>query len=149
MKKKHLIITLIFIFNILFVGCKNDENPVAGSYIDILSTEYDNIPVIVNTQNSFTFTVSANNFNYNLDDELSFTSDSLVVTITASQSNSTNSKFSILDLTNDQIFSESLNTDKVVVKDNFEGKIPHRVKIDLANYSGKLTIVIANKLAGY
>ncbi len=147
MKINKIIFTLIFILNFLFVACKDDENPITGSYIDILSTEYDNIPVIVNTQNSFTFTVSANNLNYNLDDELTFTSDSLVVTVTSSQSSSENSNFSILDYSDETIFTQTLNTDKVVVKDNFSGKIPHRVKIDLVNYSGKLTIVIANKLA--
>jgi hypothetical protein len=148
MKTTIVFFSSIVILSILFIGCKDDENNFIGSYIDILSTEYDNIPVIVNTQDSFTFTVSAKNLNYNLDDNLSFTSDSLVVTITSSQSSSTNSSFSIWDYSEAQIFSESLNTNKVVVKDNFGGKIPHRVKIDLGNYSGKLTIVIANKNAG-
>ncbi len=141
---KLLVIILFLLFT--FSSCRDqDEGTIVGSLININLPEYDNIPVIANVENSFVLTLNAKNFNYNYDDYVDFTKDSLVITITANKSNSANSNFIVFNNLNEVIFSEELNTDKVIVKDNLGGKIPSRVKVKLENYTEILNIVVAVK----
>ncbi|MBK8946539.1 MAG: hypothetical protein IPM32_14885 [Ignavibacteriae bacterium] len=135
----------IIILSTLFISCRDEDELIAGSPINIDLPEYDNIPVIANINNNFVLTLNAKNFNYNYNDYLYFTNDSLVISITNSRSSSSNSDFILFDNLNEEIFSENFNTDKVVVKDNLGGKVPARIKIKLENYTGMLNIVVAVK----
>ena len=55
--------TKLFLTNLsllfLFISCHDDDT--INVPIDLLVGTYDNIPVIVNTEDSYTFTVSENN----------------------------------------------------------------------------------------
>lgn len=139
--KKINIILLVLFSALLITGCKEDDELIPP--IDLLVPEYDNIPVKVNTQDSYTFTVSANNFNYSTEDALSFSSDSLVVTITSTNAESSNSGFVLYGSNNSVILSEELNESKVTVNTNLTGSVPVAANIELNNYTGKLTIVVA------
>ena len=116
---------------------------VINSPIDLLSDVYDNIPVKVNTQNSFTFTLSAKDFTYSTTDDLVFLNDSLVVTITMANVTSSNSSCKLYNSSNVEIFGESLNESKVVVNTDLIGDIPDKIKIELIDFTGQLTIVVA------
>jgi len=141
MKNSFLFISLLFI-SVLISSCKSDD---ISSPIDLIDDRYDNIPVLVNTENTFTFTIVADNITYSKISNLNFTKDSLVTTITLTEVTSRNSTFEIYDGAEKSIFSESLNENKVSVNTEVNGSIPEKLMIDLNDFSGKLTIVVAPK----
>lgn len=139
------LILLIVLVLISVFSCRENEDTITESLININLPEYDNIPVIANVEDSFVFTLNAKNFNYNYNDYIDFTNDSSVITVTSNKTSSTNSQFTVYDNLNEELFSTDLNTDKVLVKDNLGGKIPSYVKVKLENYNGILNIVVAAK----
>ncbi len=142
--KKYFLQTIL-IFVVIFSACDSDDI----TNIDTVNNPFDNlsenIPVVVNNENSFTFALRANKIDFSYTDNLSFSSDSLVITITSLKTSSVNSSFFVYDNLNEVIFSETLNQNKVIVKSDIGGKIPKKANIRLINYSGELTIVVANK----
>ena len=142
MKNSRLIIIIIIAF-ITLLSCDEDDNDKITNPIDLIVDDYDNIPVKVNTRNSYTFTVNANNFDYETVDELVFSDDSLVVTVTLTNSSSSNSSFTLFDDSNNEILSESLNENKVSVHTDITEQLPKRIQIKLEEFSGQLTIVVA------
>lgn len=139
MKYFKLFFTTLFLFS-LVSSCRDDEsinNPIIG--------EFDDLPVIVNTENSFTFTVNASKLDYYIEDNLTFTTDSIVCAVTLTNASSNSSIIRLFDESNNLIFSESLNQNKVVVNTELEGKIPKKIVVDLFNFSGQLTIVVATE----
>ena len=139
--KKIITILIVLVAAFLFTTCKDDDDPLTP--IDLLIEDYDNIPVKVNTLDSYTFTISAKNFNYSTEDVLNFSSDSLVVTITSSNASSNNSSFTLYGDNENIIFSENLNESRVTVNTDLIGRIPKKVEIELSQFSGQLTIVVA------
>ncbi len=124
---------------VLFISsCRDDDNinnPPIG--------EFDDLPVIVNTENSFTFTVNASKLDYYIEDNLTFTTDSLVCAVTLTNASSNSSIVRLFDESDNIIFSETLNQSKVVVNTELNGKIPKIIIVDLFNFTGQLTIVVA------
>ena len=139
MKYFKLFFTALFLI-LLVSSCRDDEstlNPIIG--------EFDDLPVVVNTENSFTFTVNASKLDYYIEDKLTFTKDSLVCVVTLTNASSNSSIVQLFDGSNTLIFSESLNQNKVVVDTELDGKIPKKIVVDLFNFSGQLTIVVATE----
>lgn len=142
MKYLKLFLYLIIILPIIFQSCKENDNTISVP-IDLLGDTYDNIPVIVNTENSYTFTISANNLSYTSEENLVFTNDSLIVTITLANASSQNSFIKLFNSDNSELFTESLNENKVLVNTELKGQIPKSVQVELNDFSGQLTIVVA------
>ena len=139
MKYFKLFFTALFLI-LLVSSCRDDEstlNPIIG--------EFDDLPVVVNTENSFTFTVNASKLDYYIEDNLTFTKDSIVCAVTLTNASSDGSVVRLFDDSNNIIFSESLNQSKVVVNTELDGKIPKKIVVDLFNFSGQLTIVVATE----
>jgi len=134
---------LVLLFLLAFISSCNSEKDQLVAPIDLLNNTYNNIPVKVNTSNSFTFTVNAKDLTYNLQDELIFDADSIVIILTLTMSNNSNSSVQIFDTENNIIFSELLNNDKVVVNTDIKGIIPKKIILNLTNFTGRLTIVVA------
>lgn len=141
----NLIVILIFIL-FLFTSCREDNNDnYLDSLIDIDLPEYDNIPVIANVENNFVYTLNANKFTYNFAEYVDFKSDSIIISLTATKINSSESYFVIYDNLNEEIFTTDLNTNKVLVKDNIGGKIPSYIRVKLQDFTGIINIAIAVK----
>jgi hypothetical protein len=141
MKHFRLLILSIIIF---LSGC-NDKKDSINSPIDLVSDSYTNIPVIVNTENTYTFTVNANKLNYITEDELNFSTDSLVISLTLANVSSSNGFIKVFNTNAQEIFSEILNTNKVIVITDLKGQIPGQIKIELINFTGQLTTVVATQ----
>ena len=140
--KKLFFIILLLLSHFIFQSCDDDENKLTDP-IDLIVDDYDNIPVKVNTQDSYTFTINAKNFSYSTEDNLIFSDDSIVVTISLTNASSTNSSFVMYDTEGGVMFSESLNENKVSVDTDLNGKIPSLCRVELNNFTGQLTIVVA------
>jgi len=143
---KKLVLLLILLTSLFLVTNCKDDNDEINSPIDLFEDMYDNIPVIVNTENSFTFTVVANELDYSYKDNLNFDNDSLVVTITLTNASSNSSTLKLFNNNDETIFSESLNESKVLVNTELNNEKPRSVQIELLKFTGQLTIVVALKI---
>lgn len=143
---KQLRLLILFLITFIFLTNCTDNNDSINSPIDLLEDSYNNIPVIVNTENSYTFTVSAKNFSYSTDDILNFSTDSLVITLSLANANSSSGTMKVYNNLDQEIFSESLNGSKVIVKTDIIGQNPKQIKLDLNNFTGQLTAVIATQI---
>lgn len=140
---KILLISFALLF--IFISCDDDPIIEITAPIDLLDDVYNNIPVVVNTENSFTFTVAANELYYSYDNNINFNRDTLVVTITLTNASSNNSSVQIRDSGNNIVFNESLNESKVLVNTELINLDPKQVNLELQEFSGQLTFVIAPK----
>ncbi|MCB9260265.1 MAG: hypothetical protein H6612_13040 [Ignavibacteriales bacterium] len=144
--KKHFELFLSFLLLLSFISGCSEEDHITNNPIDLVDDYYNNTPVIVNTNDNFTFTISAKNFDYVTDNELIFNNaDSIVVTITLTNASSNNSFFTLTDNNNKKLIDESLNTNKVIVRTDLGNVTPKKSLINLNDFTGKLTIVVANK----
>lgn len=134
------LITILFLTN-----CTEKENLI-NSPIDLLTNSYTNTPVIVNAENSYTFTVNANNLNYSTDENLNFSTDTLVISLTLANIISSDGFIKVFNNSGQEIFSELLNTNKVIVKTDLIGQTPGQLKIELVNFTGQLTAVVATNI---
>ena len=141
----HFRLLILFLITILFLTFCSDKDDLINSPIDLLTDGYNNIPVIVNTENTYTFTVNAKNFSYATDDKLNFSTDSLIITLTLANVNSSNGSMKVFNNTEQEIFSESLTESKVIVKTDLVGQTPGQIKLELVNFTGQLTAVVATK----
>ena len=88
---------------------------------------------------------AANELDYTYDNNINFNRDTLVVTITLTNASSNNSSVQIFDSGNSIVFNESLNQSKVLVDTELINVDPRRVNLELQDFSGQLTFVIAPK----
>ncbi|MCB0746725.1 MAG: hypothetical protein KDC90_04610 [Ignavibacteriae bacterium] len=142
MKYLKLFLPAFLILSIFLISCDDNDHDI-NLPINLLDDTYNNIPVSVNTLNSYTFTVAANDFDYSTEANLSFNNDSVVVAITSTEVSAQNSYVKIFNSSNQEIFSESLNESKVFVNTELGNETPTKIKIELNNFSGKLTFVLA------
>lgn len=137
---------IVFLITIPFLTNCNNNDDLINSPIDLLSDSYNNTPVIVNTENSYTFTVNAKNFSYSTEDNLNFSTDSLVITLTLTNVISSTGSMKVFNISEQEIFSESLNGNKVIVKADLIGQNPKQIKLELIKFTGQLTAVIATQI---
>ena len=105
MKKYSFLKIFTGIVLLLMFACENDSPDT----LDPFTTLYDNIPIVVNTLNAYTFTVNANNFSMNRVDNLSFETDSILLSLTLANYSNGNGTLSVLSDDSTQIISETLN----------------------------------------
>lgn len=121
----------------IMAGCKSDSvSP---------STTGSNTPVIANASNAFSFIIAANNYSSNYNSSLSFTKDSLAISITSANYSSGKVLLSIADSSGSVIVQDSVMANKVVAE-TLSGKgIPKECTIICQNYSGSLVFALAGQ----
>ena len=140
MRKVNLLSMFLVLFlSLTFYSC--DYN------VDVADPESigKNFPVIVNTVNTFTFTVDADNFSITRNETLFFDSDSLTITLVVSSYSSGSGAIQIKNQLNEMIFSENLNSNKVVTLPSVIGNIPKSNSITISNLKGKISFVLTKK----
>lgn len=129
--------TILLIFLLFVVACVEDpadpNNP------------NNSMPVIVNTTNTYTYSIHAQDYSNVLTDYLNFNSDSLEVYITLGNYTSGSGSISI-ESDSMVIFSDSLNSNKTFIKTGIVVDVPNWVHIQFTAFSGDLSMVI--KAAG-
>ena len=108
---------------------------------------HDNInsPVTANVTNSFTYTVNANQFSENSQNDLSFLSDSLVVTLSSINFLSGQAIISVKDSQSVSIFSDTVKSNKTIAIAHLKTTKPKRCIITSNNLTAKLVFVLAGQ----
>lgn len=104
-----------------------------------------NAPVIANIANSFTYTVRARNFTADVSGVLTFSSDSLTITVTSSEYASGSAIVAVRDSFNSVIFTDTVRSNKVTAITNFKTTTPKSYAINVAGLTGTLVFVVVGK----
>ena len=109
----------------------------------VLEPPYANTPVIKSTTNAFSYVLAGNSFSGNMEYELAFTSDSLAYSIVVSSYKSGSGSLTILNGNNTIVYSEPLQSNKVLAFTQMNKGIPNRIKFLFNGFSGTLTFGLA------
>ena len=104
-----------------------------------------NSPVTTNVTNSFTYSVNANQYSDNSNNNLSFLSDSLVVTLTASSYSSGQAIILVSDASNATIFTDTVRSNKTNVIAHLKTTKPSHCILNITNLTAKLVFVVAGQ----
>lgn len=132
---------LVLFLSLLLTSCMSDSENLSN----LITTPFDNIPVVVNTLNAYTFTLNANEFSETRSENLSFNTDSLVITLTLGNHSAGGGSLTVAGSDSSEIFSESLDRNKVVIRTDVNGHIPKTISVTLIDFTGSVSLVLAQK----
>jgi hypothetical protein len=135
MKRPHYFIIGMIL---CLTSCEDNSNS---------TTEQDNLnsPVITNVVNSFTYSINANQYSDNSHNDLSFLSDSLVVTLSSSNYSSGQAIILVSDSSHATIFSDTVKSNKTIVLTNLKTTKPRYCSLDITNLTATLAFVVVSQ----
>jgi hypothetical protein len=104
-----------------------------------------NSPVITNLTNNFTYSVQARNYTATDENTLSFTSDSLIVTLTSSEYLSGIAIVSLRDSLDTVIFTDTIQSNETNVIVGLKTSKPESYRINTADLTAKLVFVVVGQ----
>ena len=131
---KYLSLIFLLILTFCFAACTEDTS---------VNSENSNTPVIASTQNAFAYTLVANSFSNNTEFDLDFTSDSLAYSLVVTGYKSGNGSIAVIDSNSSNIYSETLQSNKVIAFTQTNHGIPKKFKIALNGFTGTLVFSLA------
>ena len=108
-----------------------------------IETPIDNFPIVANAEDAYTFTVLGNEANINRQDNLNFSTDKVVASLTISNYGRGSGVLRITDANGEIIFEETLNGNKVVADAEITGKLPESIAIDMSDFSGHIVFAFS------
>ena len=125
---------------IYFIACTEDTG---------VNPPNSNSPVIASTQNAFAYTLVANSFSDNKEFDLDFTSDSLAYSLVVTGYKAGNGSLTVeMNASSSYIFSEPLQSNKVIAFTQTNHGIPEKFKIVFNDFTGTLNFALAKSGSG-
>ena len=129
----------LFAIGIFLSGCSTNTNPASTT------TAATNIPVIASATNAFTFVLEANDYTQSQNLGLTFTADSIALSVVSGNYKSGSISFSVTDSTNATIVQDSITTSGVIAMTLPVKRNPKHCLIDCSHYAGSVTF----SMSGY
>lgn len=107
------------------------------------TTAATNTPVIASVPNTFTFVLDANNYTQNQNWALTFTTDSLVLSVVSSNHESGSFSYSVTDSTNTTILQGTITTNTVIATTQTGLGIPKYCTVNCSQYAGNVTFTLS------
>lgn len=104
-----------------------------------------NSPVMTNLIGNFTYSVNATRYSDSSLSDLTFSSGSLVVTLTSSKYSSGQAVILVSDSSNATIFSDTVKSNKTIVITPHTTAKPRYCTINIRNLTAKLTFVVTGQ----
>lgn len=130
--------SLAFVLILCLSSCTDQSG--SSIAIDILHS-----PVITNTTNSFTFSIDARGYSDNSNSNLSFLSDSLVVTLSSTSYSSGQAIISVSDVSNATIFSDTVRSNKTIAIAHLKTTKPRLCRLQISNLTAKLAFAVVGQ----
>ncbi len=127
----------------LFFSCSDNNSPLTPP-----ANQFNN-PTIANIANSFSFTVSAQSFDYNKTENLNFNQDSLIYALTVSNFSGGYAVFKILDSLKNVLRVDSIASNSVIANNDLQIQIPSKVSISLSRFSGDISVALVAKQSSF
>ena len=127
-------------FALLFAGCRKDPS----STIPIQpGTAANNTPVVANTQNAFSFDLTASSYTSTLAYPLSFTTDSLACSLNVASNTAGTGSLKVTDANNAMVYGDSVLSNQVIASTQAGKGMPKSIQLVFSNYTGVLTFALA------
>jgi len=135
---KVFIISLMIIMFLSIYSCKNKSTESTDDH-------NFNSSVITNTTNSFTYSIRAENYTATDEHTLSFTSDSLIVTLTSSEYLSGIAIVSLRDSLSTVIFTDTIQSNETNVIIDLKPSKPESCRVNAVDLTAKLVFVVVGR----
>ena len=134
MKVYYFLIVVI----LCFTSCKDNSTS---------TTDQSNLnsPVTVNVTNSFTFSINANQYSAITQNDLSYISDTVVVTLSSSGYSAGQAIILVTDSSKTALFCDTVKSNKTIVIVPALTAKPRYCSINIANLTAKLAFVVAGQ----
>ena len=123
----------------VFLGSCRDKSTTTEVHDNL------NSPVTAIGTNGFTYTVNANQYSETSQNDLTFLSDSLVVTLSCSNYLSGQAIISVKDSQNVSIFLDTVKSNKTIAIAHLKATKPKHCNIDINNLTATLVFVLAGQ----
>ncbi len=104
-----------------------------------------NLPITTNVPNSFTYALHARQYSESTSHTLNFTSDSLVITLTAFAYAGGLARFEVLDSFNRTVFLDTVKSNKTTVLAHHKTTVPKSCSIQISEFTAELTFVVVGE----
>lgn len=104
-----------------------------------------NAPVTANVTNTFTYTINANRFSGNSNNELSFLSDSLVIALSSTLYSSGQAIVVVSDSSNKVVFSDTVKSDKTIAIAHLKTTKPKHCRLEITNLTAQFTFAMVGQ----
>lgn len=125
---------VLFFLLFYLVGCTDDT---------ALNPSNSNTPVVSKTSNAFSYTLASDFFTSIAEYDLLFTSDSLAFSLIVSRYFSGSGMLTIKDSSGANIYSESLQGNKVISFTQTGVGIPKKAQLEFDRYTGTVVFALA------
>jgi hypothetical protein len=102
-------------------------------------------PVTTNGTNSFTFSIDANRYSENSNYDLSFLSDSLVITLSSTSYSSGQAIIFVSDAANTTVFTDTVRSNKTVAITHLKTTKPRHCSLNITNLTAKLAFAVVGQ----
>ena len=119
-------------------SCTN--NSTSPTVSDILHA-----PVTTNTTNSFTFSIDASRYSDNSTNDLSFLSDSLVVTLSSTGYFFGQAIILVSDASNTTIFTDTVRSNKTIAIAHLKATRPKHCSLNITDLTAKLAFAVVGQ----
>jgi hypothetical protein len=116
------------------------DQSTSTTVLDILHS-----PVTTNVTNSFTFSIDANQYSGNSNSDLSFLSDSLVITLSSTSYSSGQAIVFVSDASNAPIFSDTVRSNKTIAIAHLKTTKPRHCSLSITNLTAKLAFAVVGQ----
>lgn len=135
---KVFVITLMIIMFLSIYSCTNKSTESTDDHSI-------NSLVITNTTNSFTYSIRAENYTATDEQTLSFTSDSLLVTLTSSEYLSGMAIVTLSDSLSTVIFTDTIQSNETKVLVDLKTSKPESCRVNALDLTAKLVFVVVGQ----
>lgn len=136
--KPYLIAVLLLAASFVIYSCRDRDNP--SDYSD---GNFNNTPVTANVEDAFTYVVNASSFSYNQVQPVSFTTDSLAVTITVKNFSRGQGTVDLRDGGNNVLYSKTISSGLVSAEVLKLPGLAKKINISFDGFTGQFTLSIA------
>jgi hypothetical protein len=119
-------------------SCMNNSNSTTAP--DVFHS-----PITTNGTNSFTFTVDANRYSDDSNNDLSFLSDSLVITLSSTSYSSGQAIIFVSDAANAPIFTDTVRSNKTIAIAHLKTTKPRHCSLQITNLTAKLAFAVVGQ----
>jgi len=124
---------------ILLSSCKEESTNTVDVHDNV------NAPVTANVTNTFTYTINANRFSGNSNNELSFLSDSLVIALSSTLYSSGQAIVVVSDSSNKVVFSDTVMSDKTIAIAHLKTTRPKHCRLEITNLTAQFTFAMVGQ----
>ena len=127
----------LYLLSFLVVFSCVDPQDMEDMNVDLVQ----NIPVMANTSNAFSYVIRANDFSHQVNSSLNFDSTAFVVSLVIAEYSQGTIALAVYNEDSSQVYQQQISSNMVLA--DFPEFLPTALDMNLEDFSGSVTVSIA------